>query len=162
MRSFKRLLLSILLLSAGIIDLPAQVSMAGSGGDATGPGGKVSFTVGQIDYVSSGGGGATVAQGVQQPYEIFSSSVEDIKGIELSASVMPNPVEDVLTLTVDEKSHQNLRWSLFDMQGRQIGDNAITAAVTTFEMSELSSGIYFLKISENQKEIKSFKIIKNR
>ncbi|MEI6766680.1 MAG: T9SS type A sorting domain-containing protein [Bacteroidota bacterium] len=162
MRSFKRTVLSLLLLCAGVMNLTAQVSTASSGGDATGPGGSVSYTIGQLDYVQSSGGGATVSQGVQQPYEIFSSSVEEMKGIELSASVMPNPVEGVLTLTIDENHYQNLRWSLFDMQGRQIGNNAITSAVTTFQMGDLSSGNYFLKISDNQKEIKSFKIIKNR
>ena len=48
--------------------LLAQQNSVSAGGDVSGSGGTVSFSVGQIDYLSITGAGGSVAQGVQQPY----------------------------------------------------------------------------------------------
>lgn len=162
MRQARRSVLMLILLCAGIIDLPAQVSIAGSGGDATGAGGTVSYTIGQTDYIAVTGAGGAVLQGVQQPYEIFGSAVEEIHGIELTATVAPNPATESITLSVTKENLQDLAWSLFDLQGQFISGKAISDPQSIIPVAGLSSGIYFLKISQGQKEVKSFKIIKNR
>ena len=46
----------------------AQNIIPASGGNATGSGGTVSYTVGQIVYVTDTGNTGSVIQGVQQPY----------------------------------------------------------------------------------------------
>jgi hypothetical protein len=40
-----------------------------AGGEATGSGGSVSYSVGQVVYTTNTGINGSVAQGVQQPYE---------------------------------------------------------------------------------------------
>ena len=49
----------------------SQESVNASGGNATGSGGSISYTIGQIDYIEASGVGGSVNQGIQQAYEIF-------------------------------------------------------------------------------------------
>ena len=81
----KKLKLSIvLLLGIGLTVLQAQNTIPASGGNATGTGGSVSYTVGQIVYTKSAGSNGSSAQGVQQPYEIsVPTALEEAKGISL-------------------------------------------------------------------------------
>ena len=68
MRHKKVKLSAVLLL--GLTSLQAQTAIIASGGNASGSGGSMSFSVGQIVYNTNSGTNASVAEGVQQPYEI--------------------------------------------------------------------------------------------
>ncbi|MCB0409870.1 MAG: hypothetical protein KDD29_06595, partial [Flavobacteriales bacterium] len=48
----------------------AQENTVSSGGDALGVGGSASYSVGQVVYTTHTGVNGSIAQGVQQPYEI--------------------------------------------------------------------------------------------
>ncbi|MGB4293795.1 MAG: hypothetical protein WBJ37_13065 [Bacteroidales bacterium] len=50
--------------------LKAQNTVTSAGGDASGSGGSVSYTTGQIVYTTVSSANNSVAQGVQQPWEI--------------------------------------------------------------------------------------------
>lgn len=50
--------------------LNAQETLSSAGGNATGSGGSISYTVGQVFYNSFSGETGSIAQGVQQPFEI--------------------------------------------------------------------------------------------
>jgi hypothetical protein len=64
--------LSVILLSGlGLTGLQAQQTIPATGGLATGSGGTVSYTVGQVADTTQTGSGGTVTQGVQQPFEIW-------------------------------------------------------------------------------------------
>jgi len=49
----------------------AQTAIPAAGGNATGSGGTVSYSVGQLTYNTYQGSVGTVSEGVQQPYEIL-------------------------------------------------------------------------------------------
>jgi hypothetical protein len=65
-------LLTLGLLLFGILPLSvwSQEGIHGSGGEATGGGGKVSYSVGQAFFISATGGTGSVGMGVQQAAEI--------------------------------------------------------------------------------------------
>jgi len=50
---------------------------------------------------------------------------------------------------------------LFDIQGKILQSRKITEQKTNIAMSHLVPSVYFMKITEGQKELKTFKIIKN-
>ena len=79
-----------LLLGIGLTAKAQQANPA-AGGDATGSGGSVAYSVGQIVYTTHTGTTGSVAQGVQQPYEI--SVVLGIENslIDLDINAYPNP-----------------------------------------------------------------------
>jgi len=67
--------------------------LSASGGDASGSGGTVAYSVGQIVYSTSTGTTGSVAQGVEQAYEISSVGIKET-ALNISLSVFPNPTSD--------------------------------------------------------------------
>jgi len=137
----------------------AQDDVPTAGGDATGAGGSSAYSVGQVVYTSVSGTGS-VNQGVQQPYVIIATGINQ-PDINLTMSVYPNPSITSITLNVGKQDLQNLSFELFDVQGKLVAAAKIASIETTLEMENYNSGNYFLKVIEETKELKSFKIIKN-
>jgi hypothetical protein len=141
--------------------IQAQNVIPASGGNATRSGGTVSYSVGQVFYTSNTSSSGSVAQGVQQPYEIsLISFVEQAENINLLCSAYPNPFTDFLTLKIENYDNQDLAYQLFDINGIALGNNKITGFETVIVMGSYLSGTYFLKVTNAGKKIKTFKIIK--
>ena len=66
-----------------------------------------------------------------------------------------------LTLEITDLALENLTSQLIDLQGRSIENKNIANTNETIKMENLPSATYFLKITNNNKEVKTFKIIKN-
>ena len=140
--------------------LHAQSTIPASGGNATGTGGSVSYSVGQIIYTTNLGTGGSVAQGVQQPYEI--SVVTSLKNTEgISLNIYPNPTKGIVKLIIRTKDFDNLKYQLYDLSGILLQDKKIDTEETEISMGNLMQSIYFLKVLSGNKELKTFKIIKN-
>lgn len=158
----KRLKLSVVfLLVLGLMGLQAQKSVNSTGGNASGSGGSASYSVGQVVYTSNTETGGIVAQGVQQPYEIWvETAIEEAKGINLLVTAYPNPTTDYLTLRIDEFDISDLSYQLYDMQGKLLRNEKITSNQTRIVMSNLVPATYSVKVVQGNKEIKTFKIVK--
>ena len=159
----KKLKLSAaLLLGLCLMGLQAQETIPASGGEGTGSGGSVSYSVGQIVYSVNTGTNGSVAQGVQQPFEIsVVSGIKEQPGISLTLSVYPNPATDYLTLRIENFDKENLTYKLLDINGRLLMNKIIVGNETNIDMSQLLPATYVLNINQDNKEIKTFKIIKN-
>ena len=163
----KRLHIStVLLLALGFSGLQAQTAIVATGGNASGSGGSMSYSVGQVFYTTATGTNGSVAQGVQQPFEISVETGVEKTSINLTASVYPNPTTNYLTLEVKDFELTALHYQLYDLQGKLLQTKKISEAKTKIVMSNLLPAIYFVKIVETRhalsvKEIKTFKIIKN-
>ena len=143
--------------------MKAQTShqvLSASGGDATGSGGSVAYSVGQIVYTTGTGTTGSVAQGVEQAYEIYSVGIKETT-LNISLSVFPNPTSDFLTLKVEDYNNEALSYNLIDEQGKLILSEQITNQETQVAMSTLARGSYFINIVQTNKQIQTFKIIKN-
>lgn len=72
-----------------------QESVTTSGGNATGNGGSISYTIGQLFFNTVEGTTGSLPEGVQQPYEItVVTSIEEAFGNYLNVFAYPNPVTD--------------------------------------------------------------------
>lgn len=153
---------AILLFGLGLTSLQAQTSVNSTGGIVSGSGGSVSYSVGQVAYTSSSGTNGSVTQGAQQPYDIsVITEIEEAKGINLTISVHPNPTTDNLTLVVKDFELLNISFQLFDINGKLLQSEKITDKQTYIDMGNLLPAIYFVKVIQNNKEVKTFKIIKH-
>lgn len=242
----------LLLLAVSTTQLKAQKGIVTSDGSASGPGGTVTFSLGQIDYIPLSGPGGSAAPGVQVPVtsatlpitlaDIKATRLEDkilvnwstvteinshyfivqrsndgvvftdlkqvsaagnssiiknyltedlhplggtnyyrIKQIDKDdkfvfskivsvtfnhnasiAIVYPNPTTDNVTLKTTNSGSHSLTYKLFNTKGQLLVTNKITDDVTVIKTSHLAPSDYFLKIVDNKKEIKSFKIIKTK
>jgi len=154
----KKVKLSFLLLGLGLT-AQAQQATTATGGDASGSGGTIAYSVGQIVYTTNTGTTGSVAQGVQQPYEI--SIVLGGNSINLELTAYPNPTTNYLTLNVGKAELSTLNFQLYDISGKLIESRKIISSTETIGMANLPSATYFLKVSNNNNEVKTFKIIKN-
>ena len=163
MKQTEKILITVIILIFGISSLQAQETISATGGEATGTG-TASYTVGQIVYTAhTGTNGNSTAQGVQQAFEISDvTGIPETENINLSISVYPNPTSDFLTLAISADIVQTQYIaSLYDLNGNLLKSKNITTDKTKIMTNDLAPATYFLKVTDNKKTIKSFKIIKN-
>ncbi len=140
----------------------AQQGIHTSGGNATGMGGSVSFSAGQLFFHTQTGADGSVAQGVQQPYEIsVVTETKDAGDITLSVRAYPNPVDNLLLLKVESDKWLALSFQIYDLQGKVLKTDKILTTETQIDMSAYIPASYLLKVFSENKPVKEFKIIKN-
>lgn len=138
-----------------------QSNTVASGGDASGSGGSVSYSIGQIDYITATGSGGTATQGVQQPYEIF-VGFEDLS-IDLQASLFPNPAALSVQLQFGNWTDFNApRVEMTDDRGRLIFSAEIVSSETSISLADLPNAPYFVRLIANENLVKNFKLVKNQ
>jgi hypothetical protein len=147
-------------LGIGFNQVYAQQATTASGGDASGSGGSVAYSIGQIVYTTNTSSSGSVAQGVQQPYEISIITGLLETDIKLNLSAYPNPTTNYLMLQIDNFD-KDLSYQLFDISGKLLESNTVAANSTTINMEQMQTGTYLLKVTQNNKLVKTFKIIKN-
>lgn len=159
----KRLKLStLLLLLLAMEGLQAQESVNTSSGNALGGGGSVSYSIGQVVYTTNKGTNGSLAQGVQQSFEISEViGIEEVKNINILVTIYPNPTNDYLSLNVNDFEISTLSYQLYDIDGKLLKSERIKGNQTNILMGNLSSATYFVKVVQGNKEVKTFKIIKN-
>jgi len=162
MKEKLKLITFTVLLFFGLNNLQAQEAIPATGGEANGSGGSASYTIGQIVYTTNvGTNGNSVAQGVQQPYEIsVLTSISEAKYISLNVTAYPNPTTDFLTVKVENYETANLQYQIYDINGKLLKKVNATGTETKIETNNLMPANYFVKVIDNKKEIKVFKIIK--
>ena len=148
------------LLSFSVQAQTSHQVLSATGGDASGSGGTVAYSVGQIAYTTSTGTTGSVAQGVEQAYEIYSVGIKET-ALNISLSVFPNPTSDFLTLKVQDYNNEALSYNLLDEQGKLVLNEQIITQDTQLAMSTLARGAYFINVLQENKKIQTFKIIKN-
>jgi hypothetical protein len=140
----------------------AQQSVNATGGDATGSGGAIAYTVGQIVYTTNTGTNGSVAQGVQHGYEILVTTGINEPELNISLLVFPNPTADILTLQINDYNNEKLSYQLFDIQGKLLSNGQVTSQQTRINTASLPPAIYFIYVvTQENKQVQSFKIIKN-
>jgi hypothetical protein len=157
----KKTITSVAFLLLGLGGLQAQQSTTATGGEATGTGGTASYSVGQVVYTTNTGTNGSVAQGVQQPYEISTTVGINETSVNLELSVYPNPTTNYLTLKVDNFELSTLNFQLMDMQGKIIENKKVNSKSTNISLEGQPAATYFISITKNNQLIKTFKIIKN-
>ena len=140
----------------------SQEALPVSVGEVTGFGGSGSYTIGQVFYTSHTATTGLVSQGVQQLFELQTLSNPALTAVNLSVFPYPNPTKNFIVLEITDKGINDLRYTLFDVNGRAIVSKAITASSTQIQMKHLAVGAYVLKVIQKNKALKSFKILKQQ
>jgi len=143
--------------------LQGQSTVSASGGNGTGAGGSVAYTIGQVGYTNFAGENGSISLGVQQPNLFLTVGIEEAD-ITVSASLFPNPASTSTSLKLvgkyDPAVTDGLAYSLYDLNGRLLFHNAIEAETTSISIAPLAEAIYILQVTRNNTEIKSFRIVK--
>ena len=159
MRKFYSIILLFVLSGTAVF---AQNAVAVSGGDARGNSGSVSYTVGQAFYSANVGTSGQVSEGVQQAYEIYDvTEVQNPISSAISLSAFPNPTSDFLTLRIDGDFVGGLDCAMYDISGKEIMQQRIGSSETSIDMQSLPPATYFVRVTKDKNEVKTFKIVKN-
>lgn len=160
----KRTITILVICCFSVLSVFAQSAIVAVGGDAQGNGGSVSYTVGQmaVQHVANSNGSVSVAEGVQQPYEIMTVGVDDYPQIALDAVVYPNPTENLAQLRLNgfEIPADGLRAILYDGNGKQLQSVIVTDDLTAFQIGQYATGTYFLELRDGKRVLKTFKVIR--
>lgn len=141
--------------------LKAQQGPVASGGESLGFQGFASFSIGQIDYLTNTGTEEIIStEGIQQPYEILLLD-NDGSGMNADISIYQNLTSDFVILNIQNVDIENMHYGLYDLQGKLIEEHKITNDKTSISFTDQANAIYFIKIYLNEKQIRTFKIIKN-
>lgn len=153
---------ALLLFELGLASLRAQDNVSTTGGNASGSGGTVAYSVGQVVYQTHTGANGSLAEGVQQPYEVsVVTGLNEAKGISLNVMAYPNPTNGALQLKIESEKLKDFSYQLYDSNGKLLQTKQINGNQTSIVMSNFVPATYFLKVSEGYKEVKTFIIVKN-
>jgi len=141
--------------------LSAQETFSSSGFSSNGNSGLITYSVGQVAIDFSTGNNGSLYQGVQQPYEIFSTLGNDILNINLKLIAYPNPTTDQLVLSIENIQGKKYYYQLFNIKGKSLLYDKCVDNKTYINLNRFPFNIYLLSIIENNAVIKTFRIIKN-
>jgi len=152
--------LFILLMLLYSTSLQAQevVSTAGSYGETTS--GSLSWTIGEPVIETITDGTNTLTQGFQQS-KLTVTAINDLKVSGIELSVYPNPTNSFLSIEVKTDKQKDLLLSLFDLNGRLILQKKMAGNKQTIKMQNYKPGTYILKVTEANKEIRTYQIVKH-
>ena len=139
----------------------SQANSVSTGGECIGAGGSASYSVGQIDYTAIDVAAGSAYQGVQQPYELFYLSTKD-ENSAFTLVLGPNPTIGELTLIASSALPLNSYYVLFDEAGKTLMTQPILNESNSIALNSYASGIYFLHVISDEKNLNTFKIIKNQ
>lgn len=140
-----------------------QVNTTACGGGFSGTGGSLTYSAGQVDYITNNGLSGIITQGLQQPFEIFKIDINNVNtyNTEINAVLFPNPSNGVVNLRVSDYVLDNLSYHLFDLQGKLITEAKLISGITSINLENISDGNYYLNIQKEGQILKNFKLIKH-
>lgn len=121
--------------------------------------GGISYTIGEGIAQTLSAGDITLTQGFQQT-NIFISLVSELKDAGLSVIIYPNPTRGNLKLNINDFTMPGLQYLLFDGNGKLLSQKKVESYLTEVSLSQMQSGIYFIKIQAGTRELRTFKIVK--
>lgn len=143
--------------------LEAQSDVVTTGGDYSGTGGSVAFSIGQVAYTNLEGATGRASLGVQQPLVVMMVGINDLSN-HFTASIYPNPVNTSVNLRLEEldgtSGIENISIGLYDVNGNLVIQKKVTDIITSIPLDHLAGATYLLRITQHNSEIQTFKIIK--
>lgn len=140
----------------------AQYAITTAGKSTGNSSGKISYSVGQLTFETIKKTNGSIAQGVQQAFEISTVlSNTDFSELNINLIAYPNPTLNTITLNIKDGNKHNLYCQIIDINGKLLLDTKITENETSIQMENYTKSTYFLKVTQDNKPVKTFKIIKN-
>ena len=153
----------LLVASFATFSTKAQESTHTAGGTASGSGGKVTYSIGQAMFNVNTGTSGSVSEGVQQAYGLNLVTSINEQGIEtFTLLVFPNPTVDQVKLQLPDQPLDKMRFELYDIKGELLQKGQITSSLTELSLTNISSGVYLLKVIKQNLVLKTLKVIKQK
>lgn len=155
------LVLVLFLSGTALSGIRAQHAVLSSGGDVAASRGSVSYSVGQVVYITQSGQSGVINAGVQQPLKIIMVSNEEPLS-DVTIGIYPNPTKDklILELSGEHLAFGQHSFALYDLYGKLLLQERVMGRSVDVPLNAYAHGMYLLKVSHNNDVIKTFKVIK--
>jgi hypothetical protein len=132
-----------------------QQGIVSAGGDATGSGGSISYSVGQVVYSNNN----FVNEGVQQPYEIFIISVDD-SFLDVQLNLFPNPTSQELFIEM-KNFREGISADVFDADGSLIDTIRLLSDRTSIQVKDWAAATYFVRLTDEAGRSAGYHVVKH-
>ena len=124
----------------------------------------LNWTLGETVIQNIQSGNNYLSQGFHQPYYTIITAVENTTSF-FDVKVFPNPSADILNIIINSDTELPYEFFLTDINGKILFQKKVNAGVKqhsfTYNTSNLATALYFLKITNTEKNIsETFKIQK--
>ncbi len=157
MKLFSPCLLFILL--SPIVNAQQLEILNSGGGYFKNMEGSITFSIGEVIIKTMTQGDCCITQGFCQA-NVTVTAISEIEGLNYQLIAYPNPAKDFVILKINKDKLLNLKYLLYDMQGRLIKTEHIVSKETNIPFNFYIPSTYYFKIIDKQMEVKTFKIIK--
>ena len=124
---------------------------------------SITFSVGELILNNTNSDEGSLSSGFFNGL-LATTSITPVEQVEnFTAKIYPNPVLDLITINIENKSSDILFFEITDIQGKIISKKKSAGYNNVFsiDMSTYSKGTYLLKIRNNQNaDLASYKLIK--
>lgn len=139
-----------------------QQAFTVTGIDVSGGNGKMSATVGQVDYGVVSDGGVSLISGVQQPFDVLVPTATDpLPDVLPGITLYPNPSSRFIILKYNGEKYGELLYRLVDSDGKELERAPVQQPETIISLDHYKPSAYFVIVMKHSKILKIFKIIKN-
>ena len=152
----KRTLFLFSLLST--IAVSAQEVVSTQGDSYSNTSANINFTIGEVVINTGTNGTNELTQGFHQTNWNFVGMEDYSPGFE--ASVFPNPTSEVLNIRTS--SFENVRYTLYNAQGKLLIQEILSAEQTPIQVGQLAPGSYSIILNNQTQNLKTFKLIKTQ
>ncbi len=118
---------------------------------------SISWTLGETITETISDGTNILTQGFQQS-KLSATEIFTVNSDSYLITVFPNPAENIINIKIN--TPENLQYQFLDINGKILKEATITNVNTEIKVNNLPVSLYFLKIYNNNRIIKTYKIIK--
>lgn len=137
----------------------AQEVISTAGNSYSNTNGSISYTIGEPVIETFAGENNILTQGFQQG-NLVVTAIDELPGLDFEISAFPNPATEIVKLRIGKESVTGMQYMLYDMNGNLLMKNRLEGTVTEIPFGDFSPAEYILKVSNQDKELKSFRIVK--
>ncbi|MBK8352044.1 MAG: T9SS type A sorting domain-containing protein [Saprospirales bacterium] len=120
---------------------------------------NVYWTIGETIVETMQSGNNQLSNGFQQANYIITAIKNNKTSYDIQ--LFPNPTNNLLNLKINVMQLKNVRFQLFDMQGKMVKEDALQNELTAIDCSQLIPAVYWLKLEDAAHEVVgTFKIVK--
>lgn len=121
--------------------------------------GSITFSIGEVVIETITLGELCFTQGFCQA-NVTITALSQMPDLEYDLLAYPNPTNNYVILKIGRELVTNLKYLLYDKSGRLLEMKDITSNESIIPFNFLIPSTYFLKVIDNQLEVKVFKIVK--
>jgi hypothetical protein len=134
-----------------------QQALVVTGGNASGVGGSVSYSIGQVAYTSDAAG--FVNSGIQQPFEITITSVDD-SFRDLQVSLFPNPTSRELIIEMNNPNN-GISAEVFNSNGSLMDTFRLASTRESIPVSHWAPATYMIRLTDESGNSAVYQIVKH-